>query len=479
MAKLSPILNSAQFIDGVPAVGGKIFTYVAGSTTPLATYTDSSGITAQSNPIILDSRGEPLSPIWLAEGLAYKLIFTASTDDDPPTSPINVYDNITGVGDNTVVFNQWQDTAVVPTYINATTFTVPGDQTSTFTVGRRVQAFTTSGTVYGYITSSVFTTLTTVEVLLDSGTLDSGLSTVKLGLLTPDNNSIPLLTDNYPIVANNADPSKKLRFDLSLFTTAITRIFTWPNRNGTVALLDDVEKINIISFRGLANSATGTNANVSSLIDEIIIEDSTNLNKTLRNVSLTINTSVTGVNGIDTGSTVASTWYSVWVIYNPTTSTTAGLVSLSATTPTIPAGYTYKARIGWIRTDATANKYPLNFIQKNRNVQYVIQAATNLTAVRVMASGNATWPSAVSLTNFVPTTAISIDLLINAVASQFHYIGPNTSWDSAGGLLIGSYASGSGEINSTVRLLIESSNIYRRCSGGTSSIICMGWEDNI
>lgn len=258
MAKLSPVYVDAQFILGIPANGAQLFTYQAGSSTPLATYTDSSGITAQSNPIILNARGEPASPIWLAEGLAYKFVFTSADDTDPPSSPIRTIDNVTGVGDNTIVFSQWQDTGVVPTYVNPTTFTVPGDQTSTFSVGRRVQAFTTAGTVYGYITSSVFTTLTTVQVVLDSGTLDAGLSTVKLGLLTPDNNSIPLLTDNYPIVANAADPSKKIRFDLSLITTALTRVFTWPNKDGTVAMLDDITT-------AIANiKFTGTRQTVSS-----------------------------------------------------------------------------------------------------------------------------------------------------------------------------------------------------------------------
>jgi hypothetical protein len=64
MAVVTPTAK-AQFIDaaGVPLAGGLLYTYAAGTTTPQATYTDSTGATANSNPIVLDARGE--ANIWL------------------------------------------------------------------------------------------------------------------------------------------------------------------------------------------------------------------------------------------------------------------------------------------------------------------------------------------------------------------------------------------------------------------------------
>ena len=58
-----------QFFDanGIPLVGGKLFTYVAGTTTPAATYTDNTGNTPNTNPVIMDSRGE--CSVWLADAL--------------------------------------------------------------------------------------------------------------------------------------------------------------------------------------------------------------------------------------------------------------------------------------------------------------------------------------------------------------------------------------------------------------------------
>lgn len=68
-----------QFFDnnGVPLVGGKLYTYAAGTTTPLATYTDASAGTPNTNPIILDSRGE--ANVWLS-ATTYKFVLKDSTD---------------------------------------------------------------------------------------------------------------------------------------------------------------------------------------------------------------------------------------------------------------------------------------------------------------------------------------------------------------------------------------------------------------
>ena len=62
---------------GVPLSGGKLYSYAAGTTTPLATYTSSTGGTANTNPVILDSRGE--ANVWFGSG-QYKLKLTSSTD---------------------------------------------------------------------------------------------------------------------------------------------------------------------------------------------------------------------------------------------------------------------------------------------------------------------------------------------------------------------------------------------------------------
>ena len=62
-------------------------------------------------------------------------------------------------------------------------------------------------------------------------------------------------------------------------------------------------------------------------------------------VNVTVNSAAAGANGLDTGA-LATAMYYFWIIYNPTTATTAGLMSASATAPTMPTGYTYKRLVG-------------------------------------------------------------------------------------------------------------------------------------
>jgi microcystin-dependent protein len=80
MTVVSPTAK-AQFIDaaGIPLAGGFLYTYAAGTTTPQATYTDSTGATANSNPIVLDSRGE--ANIWLGSA-TYKFRLTDANNTE-------------------------------------------------------------------------------------------------------------------------------------------------------------------------------------------------------------------------------------------------------------------------------------------------------------------------------------------------------------------------------------------------------------
>tara|TARA_R110000822_G_scaffold120999_5_gene254703 strand:- start:6890 stop:7828 length:939 start_codon:yes stop_codon:yes gene_type:complete len=78
MAVLSPAAKMAfTTAAGTPLVGGKLYTYIAGTTTPQTTYIDSSATTANTNPVVLDSRGE--ANLWLG-GALYKFILKDADD---------------------------------------------------------------------------------------------------------------------------------------------------------------------------------------------------------------------------------------------------------------------------------------------------------------------------------------------------------------------------------------------------------------
>ena len=91
---LSPIGNGQQFFDnnGIPLNGGLLYTYQAGSTTPLTTYTDIGGTIANTNPIVLDTSGRSATEVWLTYGFNYKFVLKTSAG-----VTIGTYDNIYGI----------------------------------------------------------------------------------------------------------------------------------------------------------------------------------------------------------------------------------------------------------------------------------------------------------------------------------------------------------------------------------------------
>jgi len=104
---LSPVGGVAgQFFDnnGDPLVGGKLFTFAAGTTTPQVTYTSASGTTPNSNPIILNGGGRVPAEIWLTDGLQYKFVLYSSTNQ-----LIGSWDNIVGINSNFVNFTSQQE----------------------------------------------------------------------------------------------------------------------------------------------------------------------------------------------------------------------------------------------------------------------------------------------------------------------------------------------------------------------------------
>ena len=92
-----------QFFDnnGNPLSGGKLYSYVAGTTTPQATYTSVSGATAHTNPIVLDSAGRVATgEIWVTAGQNYKFVLKTSAE-----VTIATWDNITGINGTGIATN--------------------------------------------------------------------------------------------------------------------------------------------------------------------------------------------------------------------------------------------------------------------------------------------------------------------------------------------------------------------------------------
>jgi len=91
---LSPIGNGISFLGttGLPLAGGLLYTYQAGSSTPLTSYTDVNGQIPNTNPIVLNTDGRLPSELWFQAGYNYKLVLT-----DAASNLIATYDNLYGI----------------------------------------------------------------------------------------------------------------------------------------------------------------------------------------------------------------------------------------------------------------------------------------------------------------------------------------------------------------------------------------------
>lgn len=248
------------------------------------------------------------------------------------------------------------------------------------------------------------------------------------------------------------------------------------------------------SFSNLKISCTGNNHLVSITADELILKNSTNERiKIIRSISLNANISITGLGGLDVGTTLNNTWYSIWVIYNETTNTQNAILSASLNSPVLPTGYNFKARVGWVRTDNSANKYPLRMSQAGNRVEYKIAPGSNLTGFPILSSGAqgtapSTWAT-IGTGNVVPVTASVIKVIATATLQNSNNIAvaPNSSFVSTPGSVnsapVAVYQStaSAGGGTSIGDIILESSNIFVIANqfSGTSLVLCMGWEDNL
>lgn len=178
--------------------------------------------------------------------------------------------------------------------------------------------------------------------------------------------------------------------------------------------------------------ATNSSASQITLTaDESVLKASTLLHFLATTVNVNINiAAAVGAGALDVGVEAASTWYYIWLIYNPTTATVAGMLSLSSTAPTMPSGYTYKGLVGAVRNDAGSNF--IGFHQRDRQVWQVttnvftakaaavndtfeILAGADLTAFRAAVPPVATMCSGVVGTN---NTANATSVALASVATD-------------------------------------------------------------
>lgn len=475
---LSPIGNGAQFFTsgGLPLNGGFLNTYAAGTSTPLATYTTPAGNIANPTAIQLNSDGRPPNEIWFTQGSSYKFTLT-----DSLLNLIATYDNLAGINDPTanITTSEWIATGFTPSYISATQFSVAGNQLLSFAVGRRVQVTVSAGTLYGTVTASSFAaSITTVTVSMDSGTLDSGLSVVNIGIINSLNTSFPILTDAEFRVSGSSDQTKKLALELDTnLATGVTRTWTAQDKNITPAGLQDTGS----ALWGCTLSTAGSSTTMS--IASGVGVDSTKTIGIPLSGSIAKTTSAwavgTGQGGLDTGAIANATWYHFYLIRRPDTGVVDVVFSTNATSPTLPANYTQYRRIGSGLTNGSAQWTA--FTQVGDEFYWTTVPALDVNAsigtgatsytladvplgVRVIARLNVSIANAAATSAYVYSTDMT-DQAVSGTATPLATIGPCTAGGSA-------FAQINVWTNTTAQIRAVTS-----AASSTIRVAVLGWRD--
>lgn len=136
----------AQFFDdnGSPLVGGKLYSYAAGTSTLLTTYTTSAGTVANTNPIILNAGGRTPNEIWQATGILLKFVLYNSDNE-----LIGSYDGIPSIND--------------PFGINSQLSSVAGTNSITATATPTLTAYAT-GAIYSFIAANTNSGAATLSI---------------------------------------------------------------------------------------------------------------------------------------------------------------------------------------------------------------------------------------------------------------------------------------------------------------------------
>jgi hypothetical protein len=221
------------------------------------------------------------------------------------------------------------------------------------------------------------------------------------------------------------------------------------------------------------NDVTTPNTKVDVVADEVICQDSNGNSLKATSVNLVIDITASGANGLDTGSKANSTWYYIFVIMKAD-GTTAGLLSLSSTTPTMPTGYAYMGLVGAVMVNGSGNF--ITFSQKGKKVCSVVVLLVN--------AGTASTPTLVNLSTVPPTaTAVYLKVVGASTSSNWAWADSVVYADSGGNFqmaevgeeMSGASAAIEGTVIATVPL-ITAQSIWYKAVYGTCSLYALGWE---
>lgn len=253
-----------------------------------------------------------------------------------------------------------------------TVSTTGGDTTLTDSDGAVDQSRAAALLITGTLTSAANIIVPAVDKLYDITNSTSGAYSVNIKTSGNDPLSVP------------QGATVRLRVDSGGSVRFVSNPTSW--------LADSMAgRGTLTPHSGLVVKTDATNPNYQFDVtaDSIVLFDTSGNAKIYASFSGDGDVSASGANGLDTGSEATSTWYYVWVIATES-DTKAVMLSTSASSPTMPSGYTYKGLVGAIYNDSGGDFLAFHQIDNEVALELVTPlsdgAATTFTSVDVSAA---------------------------------------------------------------------------------------------
>ena len=238
----------------------------------------------------------------------------------------------------------------------------------------------------------------------------------------------------------------------------------------------------------VTNNAGTPTTQIDVTATRAILTNSYGVGASESSISITINLGAAGANGLDAGAIAASTWYHLYLIYNKTA--VAGLASTSATSPALPAGYTYSMYIGAMVTNSSSQLY--RTLQKGKKTIYKVVAGSTTTKLRQIcggAIGSTTVPTYVEefVSSYIPSTAVTglFSSWVGSVSNRM-MIAPNGDYGAYDDVYLtgtppwGQFptASSNSYLITPFEMLLETSSVFVASTTSTA-LFAQGWTNPV
>ncbi len=249
---------------------------------------------------------------------------------------------------------------------------------------------------------------------------------------------------------------------------------------GTAAFLSATGLLPAGQLWGLTLSTAGSSTTFSVSAGATISSDNTTSMTLASSLSKTTAAWVggTGNGALDTGTIASNTWYHVYLIAGSGFNTDV-LISLSATSPTMPGGYTLKRRIGSMLTNGSSQWTA--FFQDGDDFYWTTRP-TDVNNAATAADASGTLQTMTVPTGINVVVNFEARLIYSTASTAIFFTSPSETDSAAGSALI-SLSVASAGTQSAAQFFLRSNTsgqIRRRANavGGNYYISTIGWKDS-